>query len=101
HLSHVSSCLSLVTFHIIAHPPLFSSFFFNDPSTTEIYTLSLHDALPISSSTMSWNRRSSSLSVASGICVHPLRGHGRFFRQAVEIGRASCRERVEISGGAG
>src|SRR5207253_8918154 len=24
-----------------------SSFFFNDPSPTEIYTLSLHDALPI------------------------------------------------------
>src|SRR3712207_8323997 len=24
-----------------------SSFFFNDPATTEIYTLSLHDALPI------------------------------------------------------
>src|SRR5438270_13680676 len=24
-------------------------FFFNDPPTTEIYTLSLHDALPISS----------------------------------------------------
>src|SRR2546426_11560795 len=29
-------------------PPLFSSFFFfNDTATTEIYTLSLHDALPI------------------------------------------------------
>src|SRR5690348_18204540 len=27
------------------HPP----FFFNDTATTEIYTLSLHDALPISS----------------------------------------------------
>src|ERR1044072_614470 len=26
-----------------------SSFFFNDTATTEIYTLSLHDALPISS----------------------------------------------------
>src|SRR5689334_24642535 len=26
----------------------FSCFFFNDPATTEIYTLSLHDALPIS-----------------------------------------------------
>src|SRR5437762_13445040 len=26
----------------------FSLFFFNDPATTEIYTLSLHDALPIS-----------------------------------------------------
>src|SRR5262250_3556653 len=24
-----------------------STFFFNDPATTEIYTLSLHDALPI------------------------------------------------------
>src|SRR5437588_4665628 len=27
-----------------------SFFFFNDPATTEIYTLSLHDALPISRS---------------------------------------------------
>src|SRR5438876_1835548 len=27
---------------------LFHVFFFNDPATTEIYTLSLHDALPIS-----------------------------------------------------
>src|SRR2546426_3823434 len=27
----------------------FSLFFFNDTATTEIYTLSLHDALPISS----------------------------------------------------
>src|SRR2546426_1001637 len=29
-------------------PPLFIFFFFNDTATTEIYTLSLHDALPIS-----------------------------------------------------
>src|SRR5256885_12476803 len=28
--------------------PLFYFFFFNDTATTEIYTLSLHDALPIS-----------------------------------------------------
>src|SRR5919205_2880167 len=28
---------------------LFYKFFFNDTATTEIYTLSLHDALPISS----------------------------------------------------
>ena len=27
------------------------SFFFNDTATTEIYTLSLHDALPISAGT--------------------------------------------------
>src|SRR5438874_7188910 len=29
----------------------FFFFFFNDPATTEIYTLSLHDALPISAMT--------------------------------------------------
>src|SRR2546428_11092096 len=28
-------------------PPLSHFFFFNDTATTEIYTLSLHDALPI------------------------------------------------------
>src|SRR5690625_8054582 len=33
---------------------LFYFFFFNDTATTEIYTLSLHDALPISSSS-AWN----------------------------------------------
>src|SRR2546422_3684182 len=31
-----------------AVPPFFIFFFFNDTATTEIYTLSLHDALPIS-----------------------------------------------------
>src|SRR5438034_7443133 len=38
---------------------LFLAFFFsNDPATTEIYTLSLHDALPISSAGSGWWRRS-------------------------------------------
>src|SRR2546429_3141323 len=37
-----------------------SFFFFNDTATTEIYTLSLHDALPIlTSGTRSWSTRSS------------------------------------------
>src|SRR2546430_8881982 len=31
----------------VTYPPLFFFFFFNDTATTEIYTLSLHDALPI------------------------------------------------------
>src|SRR2546422_6164001 len=36
--------------------PFFLFFFFNDTATTEIYTLSLHDALPISSLTRSSSR---------------------------------------------
>src|SRR2546422_11745834 len=35
--------------HHVSNPPsyIFFFFFFNDTATTEIYTLSLHDALPI------------------------------------------------------
>src|SRR5256885_16256444 len=33
---------------LILHAPFSFLFFFNDTATTEIYTLSLHDALPIS-----------------------------------------------------
>src|SRR5258707_10402435 len=32
---------------MLIHSALFFFFFFNDTATTEIYTLSLHDALPI------------------------------------------------------
>src|SRR6266480_6935180 len=35
--------------HLFVLFPHFSLFFFNDTATTEIYTLSLHDALPITS----------------------------------------------------
>src|SRR5260370_24848321 len=38
--------LSLIVVHLLS----FFFFFFNDTATTEIYTLSLHDALPISAS---------------------------------------------------
>src|SRR2546425_11360843 len=48
---------------LLAPPPsiLPPFFFFNDTATTEIYTLSLHDALPISpeASARAWLRRSS------------------------------------------
>src|SRR5450432_2675240 len=39
--------LALVLAKYIGYINLFVSFFFNDTATTEIYTLSLHDALPI------------------------------------------------------
>src|SRR6266511_4639227 len=54
HLSHASPLAS-------------ASFFFNDPATTEIYTLSLHDALPISTlcaSASAWSPRTHSFSRA-------------------------------------
>src|SRR5436309_9950882 len=40
------------------HLSRFHSFFFNDPATTEIYTLSLHDALPIFSGSGTYQARS-------------------------------------------
>src|SRR5206468_12747655 len=39
--TYIHTCITL-------QPLCASFFFFNDPATTEIYTLSLHDALPIS-----------------------------------------------------
>src|SRR3712207_7633317 len=41
--------------YVVCSPTVvFALFFFNDTATTEIYTLSLHDALPISASLWTW-----------------------------------------------
>src|SRR2546429_5981282 len=40
--------MCIFVFKIITHTHIIFFFFFNDTATTEIYTLSLHDALPIS-----------------------------------------------------
>src|SRR6266516_8234117 len=40
--------MSLLVLQRFLHIPSFVIFFFNGTATTEIYTLSLHDALPIS-----------------------------------------------------
>src|SRR2546422_11449417 len=40
--------LSAILIMLFLMPLIFLFFFFNDTATTEIYTLSLHDALPIS-----------------------------------------------------
>src|SRR2546425_10444415 len=42
------SCIYLISFLSRASTLAIFFFFFNDTATTEIYTLSLHDALPIS-----------------------------------------------------
>src|SRR2546427_9397960 len=38
----------MLSLETLGPSPSYSFFFFNDTATTEIYTLSLHDALPIS-----------------------------------------------------
>src|SRR2546430_5450239 len=50
-------CLSRNSYLVADSTSLFLFFFFNDTATTEIYTLSLHDALPISSCGRSPERR--------------------------------------------
>src|SRR5689334_22878181 len=49
-ISHHTTLFHLLVLHFLCDISLFFFFFFffNDTATTEIYTLSLHDALPIS-----------------------------------------------------
>src|SRR5256885_16991237 len=60
-LCYSSTCLS-------PYGPFF--FFFNDTATTEIYTLSLHDALPILSAARKAARSSRRSRCASGLALH-------------------------------
>src|SRR5438067_13546082 len=53
----------IITLH---EHPYFSFFFFNDTATTEIYTLSLHDALPISRSVRARGARTRAGAAAGG-----------------------------------
>src|SRR5258706_13506112 len=68
-------------------------FFFNDTATTEIYTLSLHDALPISSASFTRRARPSiitpfSFEMASVVaCADPIVTNAKP-RDCPQIGRA-------------
>src|SRR2546429_9185020 len=94
----------------IRHPHLLLFFFFNDTATTEIYTLSLHDALPISDQ-LQIAPLQDQASRLGGEAGGGKEQHGEAPRQwnttscfsgdlsavessAQQIGRASCRERV-------
>src|SRR2546422_533305 len=72
-----------------------AGFFFNDTATTEIYTLSLHDALPISTAA---SARTATVTITDDAPGSPrsvsLAGTGIVPAVTLEIGRASCRERV-------
>src|SRR5947208_7623464 len=60
--------------------PICTSFFFNDTATPEIYTLSLHDALPILTSTTS--------TAQAMRCCSPA-GRRSYRSSAREIGRST------------
>src|SRR5256884_9894224 len=92
-------------------PLLFFFFFFNDTATTEIYTLSLHDALPISllkkSRALSVpqparSQRWSSLSHQRGCAFAEFHHHGvlrNHFRHVLLVfvlRQKFCAQRVEV-----
>src|SRR2546430_14831217 len=75
-------------------------FFFNDTATTEIYTLSLHDALPISPDSTAHDQRARGArgdarradhrrGASQRRLAHPHRGHGR--RPHGDLDRKSTR----------
>src|SRR2546429_6424558 len=71
---------------------LFFFFFFNDPATTEIYPLSLHDALPICDR-LRQDLGSASRATASGGCAHqPRAGSHHADRQGVSHARDRSEE---------
>src|SRR5258708_33398882 len=57
---------SFTCFIFFSSQPRFFFFFFNDTATTEIYTLSLHDALPISNGSPLSSMASRSRSLPAG-----------------------------------
>src|SRR5690349_21998051 len=71
---------------------LFLFFFFNDPATTEIYTLSLHDALPICTCwrTITFAASKNTIPIISR-CSR--RSCCRNFNPATLYGNATCRDR--------
>src|SRR3712207_9485389 len=69
----------------------FFFFFFNDTATTEIYTLSLHDALPISKALLDRNGLGCACSLGLPRELHlPFdpAGAERFLNEAVELAAA-------------
>src|SRR5687768_18373674 len=81
---------------------LFFSFFFNDTATTEIYTLSLHDALPIYPNALRDYFRDIGRMVLAAEGRKANDSHAdcyQYFCESLEIGRAvqqECRDRSRM-----
>src|SRR5436309_12833895 len=67
----IAACYCLLIFLVIHYLLLSLLFFFNDTATTEIYTLSLHDALPI------YDRNLHRIVEEQGVRLGEMEFHGR------------------------
>src|SRR2546430_2953365 len=81
---YVSVILYFHFFLILRHPSSSFFFFFNDTATTEIYTLSLHDALPICRLDR-LDGAQVALANHPGLAVHPGRLGGRSEEHTSEL----------------
>src|SRR5215471_21398753 len=68
-------------------PSLRPVFFLSDTATAEIYTLSLHDALPIPVPTRGWRR---------GVAPIPIRGRGRRLARRSEEHTSELQSRRDL-----
>src|SRR2546430_8857220 len=66
-------------------------FFFNDTATTEIYTLSLHDALPISSRARITRARFRPSPITFHVTSFKAQGRSRTSHRVVRTAAAVCR----------
>src|SRR5258706_15290250 len=64
---------------------LINFFFFNDTATTEIYTLSLHDALPISTSISRFSRPVTPYIAVAGLILPKTAMYGRSEEHTSEL----------------
>src|SRR5574337_1645904 len=78
--------MSFLFLFIVPLLPLFVFFFFNDTATTEIYTLSLHDALPIYSLPVN-----PKFGVGTAGGADPRRVRGNFVGEPTDEPRRRCR----------
>src|SRR2546429_8651028 len=77
-------------------PLLFIFFFFNDTATTEIYTLSLHDALPIFSAPALAATRVANLEGFQEVPVVSTSGEGRCLAKRSEEHTSELQSRLHL-----
>src|SRR2546429_9168588 len=78
--------------------PIFFFFFFNDTATTEIYTLSLHDALPIFSNP-TWNGQRRNVGIPAGRpsgCREPCDARGPITKTRSEEHTSELQSRLHL-----